>query len=201
MTNINWDIDFFFNPQDPANPFPTSGIPIPTYGNYGGADYSAGKIGGTTPEPSALTPKPVDQLDGLFYLHDLAYQHVHDGVAPPSSIPYADAALIAGMGDLKYTDPGSRYYDPEAGLYEGVAVFGITLKLETELAGAGTNLKSFLTTLPHQEQADFIHAIFEAPVNVAAGLEHLPRGEVGEATSLLSALHLPLHSAQNFLHV
>src|SRR5436305_14092256 len=46
-----------------------------TYGNYGGANYSAGVVGGTITESS---PPPVDAYDAAYYLHDLAYQSSSD---------------------------------------------------------------------------------------------------------------------------
>ena len=70
---INWEPSLNFDPTDPLNAFATHGLPVPTYGNYGGAGYTAGTIGGTTPETP--NPAPVDALDALFYQHDLVYQH------------------------------------------------------------------------------------------------------------------------------
>jgi hypothetical protein len=46
--NINWEPNLFFDPTS-LDPFASHGIPIPTYGNYGGPGYTAGTLGGTTP--------------------------------------------------------------------------------------------------------------------------------------------------------
>ena len=54
MSFINWDATLHFDPHDPLNAFATNGIPVPTYGNYGGAGYTAGEFGVRTPEPSQL---------------------------------------------------------------------------------------------------------------------------------------------------
>jgi hypothetical protein len=101
--------------DDPLNAFATHGIPVPTYGNYGGPGYTAGQFGAKTPEPSQLTPEiqPVDQLDQLFYQHDLVHQHFSDGAATFSDIVTADITLIVGMAALDYTDPVSRTMIPK----------------------------------------------------------------------------------------
>jgi hypothetical protein len=36
----------------------------------------------------------------------------------------ADVQLVESMHALTYTDPGDAHYDPEAGLYEGLATLG-----------------------------------------------------------------------------
>src|SRR3954464_11484521 len=88
MSNINWNLPFFFNPATgESSPTPTSGaIAFPTYGHYGGGDYSAGQFGGTLLTKTDGGPyssnqllaignalqDPVDQLDYQFYRHDVA---------------------------------------------------------------------------------------------------------------------------------
>jgi hypothetical protein len=81
--HINWEVTTRFDPNslEPS----THGIPIPSYGNYGGPNYSAGVENGRTPETP--NPPPLDALDALFYEHDLVYQHVQDGTAPPTALP------------------------------------------------------------------------------------------------------------------
>jgi hypothetical protein len=64
---INWTTDVFINPITlTAGPGP-NGIPIPTYGNYGGPDYSDGSVGGIIPTsggiPTSEALPPVDKLD------------------------------------------------------------------------------------------------------------------------------------------
>ena len=160
--NINWEPNLFFDPTS-LDPFASHGIPIPTYGNYGGPGYTAGTLGGTTPNPPP-NPPPVDQLDGLFYQHDLVFQQFQDGViTDPAALVQASVQLVFDMSALTYTDPGSPNYDPAAGLYEG------------------------LGTPPVQEQIAI--ATQEAVTNFEAGLAAIP----GEAGSLHGALHVFEH--------
>src|SRR5215475_4847646 len=88
MSHINWDTPFFFDPATGQGaPAGTPGaVPFPTYGNYGGAGYSSGQLGGhplTKPDGSPYTyaellqigtalQHPVDSLDYLFYVHDVS---------------------------------------------------------------------------------------------------------------------------------
>jgi hypothetical protein len=119
MSHINWTIDVFIDPVTlAAGPGP-SGIPIPTYGNYGGPDYSDGSVGGTIPAVGAV--QPVDKLDTLFFFHDLAYQ-----MQPSATeIPSADLALIHGIEYLTAT----RQLDAEASFYGGAAVLGVAASM------------------------------------------------------------------------
>ena len=191
MSFLNWKDTFKFNPHDPLNAFATHGIPVATYGNYGGAGYTAGKFGATTPEQSELTAKtqPVDQLDQLFYQHDLVHQHFSDGTAGFSEIVAADVSLILGMSALTYTDPGAASYDPAAGLYEGLAVVGTFIKLEAELKA----LDGDITELPAYHE--IVAATQEAFANFEAGLEAAPR----EARTLHALLPLFEHHFADFL--
>lgn len=137
---------------------------IPTYGNYGGPGYSAGMVGGTTPETP--NPAPVDALDALFYQHDLVYQHYSDGViTDPALLAAADVQLVKSMYALTYTDPGGSNYDPWAGLYEGFATLGMVGKL----AANGT-----LQHLSLSDQLIIASATNEAVVNLGAGLAQGP---------------------------
>jgi hypothetical protein len=190
MSFINWEDTIRFDPRDPLNASASHGIPVATYGNYGGPGYTAGEFGATTPEPSQLTAEtqPVDQLDALFYDHDLVHQHFRDGTATFSDIVAADVSLILGMSALTYTDPGDANYDPEAGLYEGLSVFGIDLKLETELKAVGSDI----TELPTYNA--IVTATQEAFVNFEAGLEAAPK----EGRTLHAALPLFEHHFADF---
>jgi Domain of unknown function (DUF4214) len=115
MTYINWTKEVFVDPITFAVSAEPGGIPIPTYGNYGGPDYSNGAVGGTIPLTGALAP--VDQLDALFFTHDLAYQ-----LQPSANeIPTADLALIHGIESL--TAAGSL--DAEASFYAGATILGV----------------------------------------------------------------------------
>ena len=43
---INWTTDVFINPVTLVASAGPEGIPVPTYGKYGGPDYSNGSVGG-----------------------------------------------------------------------------------------------------------------------------------------------------------
>jgi len=116
MTHINWTKNVFIDPVTfSVGPGP-DGVPIPTYGNYGGPDYSNGAVGGTIPLFGALDP--VDQLDALFFAHDFAYQLLPSA----DEIPSADLALVQGIEFLTTTGQ----LDAEASLYGGVTILGIS---------------------------------------------------------------------------
>jgi hypothetical protein len=176
---INWEPSLSFDPTSPA-PFAAHGIPIPTYGNYGGPGYTAGILGGTTPYPPNPLPPPVDALDQLFYNHDLVFQQVRDGVLNPAAIGPANVDLLLKMSQLTYTDPGAANYDPAAGLSEGLS----TLGLVGQLAESGA-----LQALPTPVLNAIAAAAQEAVTNVEAGLAAIP----GEAGSLHGALHVFEH--------
>jgi hypothetical protein len=177
--NINWDVTVRFNPTslEPS----THGVPIPSYGNYGGPNYSAGVEGGTTPELADLNPSdpstyPVDSLDWLFWAHDLVYQHFKDGTATQADTFQADVNLVETMYAMPQTDP-------EALLFEGLATLTILGKILTspdELA--------FVQTLPPQEQA-LVEVL--APQAALQNLEiGLAETSGSESRSLQGAVHV-----------
>jgi hypothetical protein len=177
---INWEPNLFFHPTS-LDPFATHGIPIPTYGNYGGPGYTAGTLGGTTPPPPP-NPPPVDALDALFYQHDFVFQQFHDGViTDPAALIQASAQLVLEMSALTYTDPGSANYDPAAGLYEGFGTLAVVSQL---LVDTGA-----FQALPPLLQQQIAVASQEAVTNFEAGLAAIP----GEAGSLHGALHVFEH--------
>src|SRR5262249_59072606 len=108
--HINWDPNLRFDPTSLENPFATHGIPIPTYGNYGGPGYSAGTLGGTTPPPPNPNPPPLDALDALFYAHDFALQQANGNL---QVIVGASIDLVHNMdvdpNVLALTDPNSLH--------------------------------------------------------------------------------------------
>ena len=172
--NINWkDSTLRFDPNSP-DPFATHGIPLPVYGNYGGPNWSAGQVGGIATNPP--NPPPVDQLDTLFWAHDLAYQSSTDPLVRAA----ADILLVQQMHNLTYTDPGQPNYDPEAGLYEGFSTLAILL----QLAAGG------VPPLPNQTLL-----VQDAITNIEAGLAEVP----GEAKSLHGAFHVFEHQYLDFL--
>ena len=178
--NINWEPNLFFDPTS-LDPFATHGIPIPTYGNYGGPGYTAGTLGGTTPPPPP-NPPPVDALDALFYQHDFVFQQFQDGViTDPAALIEASVQLVLEMSALTCTDPGSPNYDPAAGLYEGLGTLAVVSQL---LVDTGA-----FPALPELLQQQIAVASQEAVTNFEAGLAAIP----GEAGSLHGALHVFEH--------
>ncbi|SCX95772.1 hypothetical protein [Microvirga guangxiensis] len=67
------------------------GLPIPTYGNYGGPNWTGGEFVGDD-EPGDYTVPPEDSLDALFRRHDRAYDQ-------PDTLlrAQADLQLIKGI--------------------------------------------------------------------------------------------------------
>jgi hypothetical protein len=158
MTYINWNIDVSIDPVtlSPA----AGGIPIPTYGNYGGPGYSNGSIGGTI---TIGAHAPVDSLDTLFYAHDLAYQ-----LQPQSKeIPSADLALITGIELLTTTGQ----LDAEASLYAGGTIFGLLAFM-----AVNGNLPSTTELVPAETTALY---------DIEYGLTHLTPAESGLALNFL----------------
>jgi hypothetical protein len=184
--HINWDPNLSFDPTNAADPFATHGIPIPTYGNYGGPGYSAGTLGGTTPplDPQTQQPEPpwVDDLDRLFYLHDFAIQEAHGDVP---TIVGATITLVLGMDALAIINPNDpAHYDPAAQLYEGLATLAVVKQIIApawDLIGQQQQ--------GGQIQAEIIAATQHAVVNFEEGLAALP----GEAGSLHGALQVFEH--------
>jgi hypothetical protein len=185
---INWDVTVRFDPNSLVPS--THGIPVPSYGNYGGPNYSAGVEGGTTPEGPNPIPAPVDALDTLFWQHDLVYQHVKDGLVPPPDIPnviaQADVNLAEGMYALTKTN-----LDPEALLYDAFGTLSIVGKILTtpsELA--------YLEARP-LDLAAVLTAGQAAIPNFEIGLAETPGNE---ARSLNGAFHVfEAHFAQQLV--
>jgi hypothetical protein len=167
MSHIDWDVTIRFDPNS-LEPSTQHGIPVPSYGNYGGPNFSAGVEGGTTPETP--NPPPLDPLDALFYAHDLVYQHFRDHTATLAEVFDADANLVKGMYALTQSDPGLFAGDPEALLYEGFATLGIIGKILTT-PGESDYLQ---TTLPLSAQQFFAGAAIQ---NFETGLTETPGDE------------------------
>lgn len=177
--HINWEVTTRFDPNslEPS----THGIPIPSYGNYGGPNYSAGVENGRTPETP--NPPPLDALDALFYEHDLVYQHVQDGAAPPTAIAQADVHLVEAMYGLTQTDPALFANDPEALLYEGLGTLSIVGKILT----TPEEFAYFQTLSPAEQGLVAVVAPHEAIQNFETGLAETPGNE---ARSLHGAFHV-----------
>ena len=101
---INWEVTTRFDPNslEPS----THGIPIPSYGNYGGPNYSAGVENGTTPETP--NPPPLDALDVLFYAARSCLSACPRWHCTTNSHCPADVHLVEAMYGLTQTDPSSR---------------------------------------------------------------------------------------------
>ncbi|MBI5260977.1 MAG: hypothetical protein HY852_04060 [Bradyrhizobium sp.] len=179
---IDWDVTMRFDPNSLV-PSTQHGIPVPSYGNYGGVNYSAGQEGGTTPEPGSadyLANPPKDNLDQLFYTHDLAYQHFEDQTATVLQTFDADANLAKGMYALTQSEPDLFASDPEALLFEAVATLSILGKIQTT-PGESEYLQS---TLPQSQQLLLAAAAIQ---NFETALAETPGNE---SRSLHGALHV-----------
>jgi hypothetical protein len=179
---INWDVTTRFDPNS-VLASTQHGIPVPSYGNYGGPNYSAGAEGGRTPELGTtdyLAHPPKDDLDQLFYTHDLVYQHLEDGTATVQQTFDADAKLLEGMYALTRSEPALFAKDPEALLYEGFASLGTLGKIETT-PGESEYLQ---TSLPQSEQQFFAAAAIQS---FATGVAETPGNE---SRSLHGAFHV-----------
>ncbi|QRM28113.1 hypothetical protein [Microvirga sp. VF16] len=91
-----------------------SGIPIPTYGQYGGPNWSGGEFVGDD-EPGNYTVKPEDPLDALFRRHDKAYDQ-------PDTLLRAKADLRLIKEILKQSPDAVT---GEGDLYAGAAVLAM----------------------------------------------------------------------------
>src|SRR5215212_8800233 len=135
MTFINWDKPFYLDPttltpvESPSQEDTSGLIPVPTYGNWGGANYSQGDFGESPFAPLTPDEKPVDALDKLFMKHDKASFLAGDD---PASQAAADLALVQGI--LRLND--SKLSDPEASLYAGIA----TLAMIEQITVSGYSL-------------------------------------------------------------
>ena len=172
---INWDVTARFDPNSLVPS--THGIPIPSYGNYGGPNYSAGVENGRTPEPGSpdyLAHPPKDALDSLFYDHDLVYQHIKDGLVAPLDIPdtiaQADVTLVEKMFALTQThlEPGTLLYDAVATLSVG----GKILTTPSELTYLGAHPGDAIAVLTAVQAAipNFEIGLAETPGNEARSL-------------------------------
>src|SRR5262249_29672648 len=172
---INWDVTARFDPNSLVPS--THGIPIPSYGNYGGPNYSAGVENRRTPEPGSpdyLAHPPNDALDSLFYDHDLVYQHVKDGLVAPLDIPgtiaQADVTLVEKMFALTQT-----HLEPETLLYDAVATLSVGGKILTtpsELTYLGAHPGDAIAVLTAVQAAirNFEIGLAETPGNEARSL-------------------------------
>ena len=180
MAYINWDKPFYFDPTtgETTTPDDPGAIAFPTYGNYGGGNYSAGAIGGVAPsdggQPFTLAEllgnpdpadDPVDPLDYLAYRHDVASAQTGPGYDAAQA--QADATLLGAVVQLDAS------YDPEASLYAGATTFGMIGSLA---------LHGFLGLL---SPFKLIAALNDAVHDIEFGLEHLPQSELVQALNFI----------------
>jgi len=146
--NINWSI-LVLGP---------GGIPLPTYGNYGGPGYSNGEVLSSPNQPVDYSAPPVDGLDELFLFHDMAYDS-------PNALVRAegDLALIRGIEELSLSQ-----LSPEESLYAGAAILAAVEQLTVTnghpellsqselLAATNTSVQDIQYGLSHLEPADAI---------------------------------------------
>ncbi len=114
---INFDQEFVF----------FSGIPVPTYGEYGGPGYTAGEYsppGSATDPDDYVRVEPIDPLDALFKVHDMAYDPGLPGYNPAAR-PLADVALIEGISRI----PNGQL-DADAAVYGGLATLAFVAQVE-----------------------------------------------------------------------
>jgi hypothetical protein len=94
------------------------GIPVPTYGRYGGPNWSGGKVVGDD-EPGNYTVPPEDALDRLFRRHDKAYDQ-------PDTLLRAEADLLL-IQRILAQDPDA--VTGEGDLYAGGAVIAMLYQI------------------------------------------------------------------------
>ncbi len=165
MTYINWNKPFEFELGNES-------LYAPTYGNYGGDDYSSGRFGKDAPldqDGSYLSNRELDDnkdaLDYLFYRHDVASTLAENSAEQKT----ADLTLIRGIGDLS----DRQLDDPEASLYAGLATVALSGQL--------------LLNHPKPALAErLVPYLEDALDNIETGLWDLSLEEFAEATALLT---------------
>ena len=94
------------------------GIPIPTYGQYGGPNWSGGRFVGDD-EPGNYTVMPKDPLDKLFLAHDKAYDQ-------PDTLLRAKADLLLIQEILRQSPDEVT---GEGDLYAGAAALAMLYQI------------------------------------------------------------------------
>jgi Ca2+-binding RTX toxin-like protein len=147
--NINWLT------RTPAGPDSTT--LIPTYGNYGGYNYTGGKIGG---DQSDVPPQ--DELDALFKKHDDDYRVANS----PQDTINADKALIEGILKL----PASALNDPEAKAYANATLVAFLRKLGETPGGGNSFPSGEATKIVEDAIRDFFEGVKKGGLPVGLGL-------------------------------
>jgi hypothetical protein len=155
MTYILWNDPFYVDPTtgDAYETYQAGTIPVPKYGNYGGA-FS---------DPLSFPNfQFVDQSDFFYFEHDIASEQAGNNEALQTQ---ADIALITALtfGDSSYSA------DPEATLYDGIVTAGLIgrLALNDELGLVDPGLLG--------------SALVDAALDIEFGLDNLPKPELNLA--------------------
>ena len=133
---------------------------------------------------------PVDDLDALFYQHDLVYQLNENNrtITTEEDVHTADVKLVEGMYALAQSNFNNNP-DPEALLYEGLTTLGIVDKIQTD----STTDRNYFSNLPPAEQA-FIFINDGIANALTVGIANLEAGFAGlraeEARSLNGAFNI-----------
>jgi hypothetical protein len=156
MTYILWDDPFFVDPTTGVayDTYQAGTIPVPKYGNYGGAF--------SDPLSFPSIKGPVDASDGFYQVHD------SESELAGSNEMLQVAADIKLITSLTFDD-SSYSADPEATLYDGIVTAGLIgrLAINDELGLVGPGLLS--------------SALVDAAQDIEFGLDHLPKPELNVA--------------------
>ena len=128
MPNAHWTFELDDGINFGQQPVPgLEGIPLLTYGEYGGPGYTGGHYlpAGSASAAADYEVTPIDPLDALFRLHDIANDPVLSGTDPLAEAQ-ADVALIQGIARLP--DPK---LDAQASIYGGLATLGLIARVES----------------------------------------------------------------------
>ncbi len=153
---INWDMEFALElPLSP--PLPSVIIDAPTYGNYGGLNYSNGEFVNNTAPVDYNPATAVDVLDLQFLIHDedSAAARAAGAVDPVAGLSLqadADKTLIDSLVALTPAE-----LDAEPSVYAGAATLAHIALLEINPVGVDL---SFGETLV---------AVFDAYENIQRG--------------------------------
>jgi hypothetical protein len=155
MTYILWNDPFYVDPTtgEAYETYQPGTIPVPKYGNYGGAFSDPNSF------PSVTY---VDQSDYFYSLHDIALEQAGSDEAKQAE---ADINLITSLtfNDTSYSA------DPEATLYDGIVTLGLIerLAVNDELGLVDPVLLG--------------SALVDAARDIEFGLDHLPKPELNLA--------------------
>jgi hypothetical protein len=157
---------------------PFLGFPVPTYGEYGGPGYTAGEyaLPGSATDPQAYVDvQPIDPLDALFRVHDIAYDPVLSGTSPLARAQ-ADVALIQGISRI-----ANGQLDADAAVYGGLA----TLALVAQVELIAPDL------LSDKQDVRYVRGAFHDIQRGLYGLDPTELAFVGSALNTFSQLPLP----------